>query len=65
MNSLRVGSSALLWYTFLAIVIFLVVTNWQGFNAILGTAFRGYAGGVTALQGRDPSKVFGPPPRQK
>lgn len=43
---------AIIWYTFLAIVAYLVLVNWKGANALLGTSFSGYSGVVRSLQGR-------------
>jgi hypothetical protein len=40
------------WYTFAAIVTYLILTNWKGANALLGTSVGGYVKGVRALQGR-------------
>jgi hypothetical protein len=40
------------WYTFVAVVVYLVVTNWRGANALLQSSTGGYAGIVRALQGR-------------
>lgn len=45
-------TSRLLWYTFVAISIYLVLTKWRGANALLGTGVGGYVRGVKALQGR-------------
>lgn len=42
----------IVWYTFLAVSIYLVLARWRGANALLGTSVRGYAGAVRALQGR-------------
>lgn len=42
----------LIWYTFLAVVIYLVLTRWKGANALLGTGVGGYVKAVRALQGR-------------
>lgn len=42
----------LIWYTFLAIVAYLVLANWRGANALLGTSVTGYARAVRTLQGR-------------
>lgn len=44
--------SKLIWYTFLAILAYLLLTRWRGANTLLGTAFSGYARGVRVLQGR-------------
>ncbi len=44
--------SKLLWYTFLAVLAYLLLTRWRGANKLLGTAFGGYARGVRVLQGR-------------
>lgn len=43
----------LLWYTFLLIGLFLVLSRFQAANALLQTGFRGYAQGVGVLQGRN------------
>ncbi len=43
----------LFWYTFVLVAIFLVLTRWQGANALAGTFFRGYASSVGILQGRN------------
>jgi hypothetical protein len=48
----KILSSNLIWYTFLAVLAYLVLTRWKGANTLLGTAFGGYAKGVKALQGR-------------
>lgn len=42
----------LMWYTFLAVSIYLVLTRWRGANALLGTSVGGYVRAVKALQGR-------------
>ncbi len=49
---MKLLSSNLLWYTFLAVLAYLVLTRWKGANSLLGTAFSGYAKGVKVLQGR-------------
>lgn len=41
-----------MWYTFVAISIYLVLTRWRGANALLSTSVGGYVRGVKALQGR-------------
>ena len=41
-----------IWYTFLAIVAYLILTRWNGANELLKTGFGGYTGAVRALQGR-------------
>lgn len=43
----------LIWYTFLAVLAYLVLTRWSGANALLKTSFGGYIGAVRALQGRN------------
>lgn len=40
------------WYTFLAIVAYLLLTNYKGANALLRTGTTGYAVIVQTLQGR-------------
>ncbi|MCC7134046.1 MAG: hypothetical protein IT352_15420 [Gemmatimonadales bacterium] len=45
-------SSKVIWYTFLAILAYLVLTRWRGANTLLGTGFSGYARAVRVLQGR-------------
>lgn len=42
----------LIWYTFLAILAYLILTRYTGANALLKTSFGGYVGAVRALQGR-------------
>lgn len=42
----------LIGYTAAAIFAYLVLTRWQGANALLKTGFGGYVSGVKALQGR-------------
>lgn len=42
----------LIWYTFLAILVYLILTRYTGANALLKTSFGGYVGAVKALQGR-------------
>lgn len=42
----------LLGYTAAAIVLYLILTRWQGMNALLRTGVGGYVAGVRALQGR-------------
>ena len=49
---MKILSSNLIWYTFLAVLAYLVLTRWRGANTLLGTAFSGYARGVKVLQGR-------------
>lgn len=49
---MKMLSSNLIWYTFLAVLSYLVLTRWKGANTLLGTAFSGYARGVKVLQGR-------------
>jgi hypothetical protein len=49
---MKILSSQLIWYTFLAILAYLVLTRWKGANTLLGTTFSGYARGVKVLQGR-------------
>lgn len=44
--------NSIVWYTFLAVVAYLVLTRWRGANALLQTSVKGYAGAVRALQGR-------------
>lgn len=44
--------SRIVWYTFVAVVVYLVLTRWRGANALLKTSVGGYAGAVRALQGR-------------
>lgn len=41
-----------IWYSAIAIFLYLVLTNWRGANALLGTGFGGARGYVEALQGR-------------
>lgn len=40
------------WYTFLAVVAYLLLTNWRGANALLRTGTTGYGVIVQTLQGR-------------
>lgn len=42
----------LIWYSFLAIVAYLVLANWKGANALLTTGFSGYGKVVRTFQGR-------------
>jgi hypothetical protein len=42
----------IVWYTFLAVAIYLTLTRWRGANALLGTGLGGYVKAVRALQGR-------------
>lgn len=46
------NTDRIVWYTFAAIVLFLVLTRWRGANALLKTGTGGYIGAVKALQGR-------------
>lgn len=39
-------------YTFGAVALYLVVTNYTGSGTLLNDVTRGYTGGVQALQGR-------------
>lgn len=48
---MRLGTDVI-WYTFLLVLAYLLLTRWKGANALLGTAFAGYRGGVRVLQGR-------------
>lgn len=41
-----------IWYTFLAVVAYLLLAHYRGANALLGTGLTGYAGIVRELQGR-------------
>lgn len=41
-----------IWYTFLAVLAYLLLTNWRGANALLGSSLGGYATIVRTLQGR-------------
>lgn len=45
-------SSQVIWYTFLAVTAYLLLTRWRGANKLLGTTLGGYAGVVKVLQGR-------------
>lgn len=45
--------SGLLFYTFVAIVVYLVLAKPAGSIGLLSTAFRGYQGSVATLQGRN------------
>jgi hypothetical protein len=47
-----VKGSGLLFYTFVAIALYLVLSRPKGSIGLLGTAFRGYQGSVAVLQGR-------------
>lgn len=40
------------WYTFLAVVAYLLLVNYRGANALLRTGTTGYAVIVQTLQGR-------------
>jgi hypothetical protein len=42
----------LLWYTFLLIALFLVLSRFQAANALLQSSVKGYIQGVGVLQGR-------------
>lgn len=42
----------LLWYTFVAIIAYLLLVHWRGANTLLGGGAKAYIGGVKALQGR-------------
>lgn len=42
----------IVWYTFLAVLGYLVLTRWTGANALLKTGGGVYIGAVRALQGR-------------
>jgi hypothetical protein len=44
--------SRVIWYTFVAIAIYLLLTKWQGANALLRSGSAGYVSIVRALQGR-------------
>lgn len=46
------SANLIIWYSFLAILAYLVLTRWSGANALLRTTFGGAAGYVEALQGR-------------
>jgi len=46
------SANLIIWYSFLAILTYLILTRWSGANALLGTGFRGVTGYVEALQGR-------------
>lgn len=50
-------SGMVIWYTFLAIVIFLLLDRYKASNKLLKSGFGGYIGSVRALQGRDPSAI--------
>lgn len=41
-----------IWYTFVAVVIYLLLINYKGANKLLGTSVGGYATAVRTLQGR-------------
>lgn len=41
-----------IWYTFVAVTVYLVLTRWKGANALLKSSTAGYVGAVKALQGR-------------
>ena len=45
-------ANSIIWYTFLAVAIYLVLTKWKGANALLSTSVGGYAKAVKTLQGR-------------
>ncbi len=45
-------ASKVIFYTFAAIVVYLLLVRWRGANALLGTGFGGYVKAVKALQGR-------------
>jgi hypothetical protein len=40
------------FYSFAAIAVYLLLVNWRGANALLGTAFSGYGNLVKRFQGR-------------
>lgn len=48
---MRLGSQGI-WYTFLLVMAYLLLTRWKGANALLGTGVGGYARIVRSLQGR-------------
>lgn len=48
---MRLGQEVI-WYTFLLVLGYLLLTRWKGANALLGTVFSGYRGSVKVLQGR-------------
>lgn len=48
---MRLGSD-MIWYTFLLVLAYLLLTRWRGANALLGTSLSGYRGAVRVLQGR-------------
>lgn len=41
-----------IWYTFLAVLAYLLLTNYKGANALLRSGTTGYAVIVQTLQGR-------------
>lgn len=45
-------ASRVVFYTFAAIVVYLLLVRWRGANALLGTGVTGYVRAVRALQGR-------------
>jgi hypothetical protein len=49
----------IVWYTFAAVVIYLLLTHFKGANALLKTGFTGYAVAVQTLQGRGSTKFAG------
>jgi len=49
---MKILGSQLIWYTFLAITTYLILTRWKGANALLGTGAAGYVRIVKTLQGR-------------
>ena len=46
------SANLVVWYSFLAILAYLILTRWSGANALLGTTFGGARAYVEALQGR-------------
>jgi len=46
------SANLIVWYSFLAILAYLILTRWSGANALLKTGFAGITGYAEALQGR-------------
>lgn len=46
-------------FAFLLILIFLVVSNWQGASKIINSLSSANTNAILALQGRNPTSAFG------
>lgn len=54
---MRFTADKIIQLTFYAVIAYLVLIHYKGANALAGTFFGGYAGAVTALQGRNPGRA--------